>query len=282
MSTLVLSQGTQFITGACTSDADCASGCCGFNSGKCAGAVIAQERDGGCGFGDSSPNDNAAVALGFTGVGASGTSSNSGASSGTSSGDTSSSSSSSSSAGTSSNGAGTQFITGACSSDADCASGCCGFNSGKCAGAIVAQERDGGCGFGDSSPNDDAAVALGFTGSAPTGSSSGSTSGSTSGMTGASSDTSSPGGSSSSSSTSSTSGAGNGNGAQFITGPCDSDADCASGCCGFNSGKCAGAVIAQERDGGCGFGDGQPNDDAAQAFRANQRRWSSYDYRREE
>ena len=76
-STLVLGQGTQFITGACTSDADCASGCCGFKSGKCAGAVVAQERDGGCGFGDSSPNDNAAVALGFTGTGAAGTGSGS-------------------------------------------------------------------------------------------------------------------------------------------------------------------------------------------------------------
>lgn len=99
-------------------------------------------------------------------------------------------------------------------------------------------------------------------------------------MTSASSAASSSGGTSGS--TTSTSGAGNGKGAQFITGPCDSDADCASGCCGFNTGKCAGAVIAQERDGGCGFGDGQPNDDAAQAFRANQRRWSAYDYRREE
>ena len=55
--------GTQFITGACTSDADCASACCGFKSGKCAGPVVAQERDGGCGFGDAQPNDNAAKAL---------------------------------------------------------------------------------------------------------------------------------------------------------------------------------------------------------------------------
>ena len=39
-----------------------------------------------------------------------------------------------------SNGAGSQFITGPCSGDADCASGCCGFNSGKCAGPVVAQE----------------------------------------------------------------------------------------------------------------------------------------------
>lgn len=55
--------GTQFITGACSSDADCASGCCGFHSGKCAGAVIAQERDGGCGFGDPAPNNRATQAI---------------------------------------------------------------------------------------------------------------------------------------------------------------------------------------------------------------------------
>ena len=61
-------------------------------------------------------------------------------------------------------------------------------------------------------------------------------------------------------------------GTQFITGPCQSDADCASSCCGFKSGKCAGPVIGQERDGGCGFGDAQPQADdiAAQKFRASQ------------
>jgi hypothetical protein len=55
-------------------------------------------------------------------------------------------------------------------------------------------------------------------------------------------------------------------GTQFITGPCTSDGDCASACCGFRSGKCAGPVVAQERDGGCGFGNAQPNDDAAKAL----------------
>jgi hypothetical protein len=58
-----LSKGSQFITGTCASDADCASACCGFKSGKCAGPAVAQERDGGCGFGDSQPNDNALKAL---------------------------------------------------------------------------------------------------------------------------------------------------------------------------------------------------------------------------
>src|SRR5947207_2949312 len=59
-------QGKQFITGGCKTDADCASGCCGFNTGKCAGAIVALQRDGGCGFNEA-PNDNAARKLGFTG-----------------------------------------------------------------------------------------------------------------------------------------------------------------------------------------------------------------------
>lgn len=56
-------KGTQFITGSCTKDTDCASACCGFKSGKCAGPAVAQERDGGCGFGDAQPNDAALKAL---------------------------------------------------------------------------------------------------------------------------------------------------------------------------------------------------------------------------
>lgn len=154
----VAAQGTQFITGACTSDADCASGCCGFNSGKCAGPVVAQERDGGCGFGDAQPNDFAAVAL----TGGNGNQNNGGGAQVTATpvGNQVAAETAAVGNGGAANGAGTQFITGACSSDADCASGCCGFNSGKCAGPVVAQERDGGCGFGDAQPNDDAAQAL--------------------------------------------------------------------------------------------------------------------------
>lgn len=135
---LAVAQGTQFITGPCASDADCASGCCGFNSGKCAGPVVAQERDGGCGFGGAQSNADAAGTQGAPAANA--TAGNTGATAG----------------------AGSQFITGECSSDADCASGCCGFNSGKCAGPVVAQERDGGCGFGDAQPNANAVQAARF------------------------------------------------------------------------------------------------------------------------
>lgn len=154
-------QGTQFITGPCTSDSICASDCCGFNTGKCAGPIVAQERDGGCGFGDAVPNDRAARILrgqapspptspspvvvppnvggGFVTV----------TTSAVGGGQTQMG-----------GGQGKQFITGECKSDGDCASACCGFRSGKCAGPIVAQERDGGCGFGNAVPNDDAARAL--------------------------------------------------------------------------------------------------------------------------
>lgn len=161
MALLGAAQGTQFITGACTSDADCASGCCGFNSGKCAGAVIAQERDGGCGFGDAQSNDDAAQALmGGQGAAAGGDAAAGAAAGGAAAGGDAAGGDAAAGGQDAAGGAGSQFITGPCTSDADCASGCCGFNSGKCAGAVIAQERDGGCGFGDAQPNDAAAQEL--------------------------------------------------------------------------------------------------------------------------
>ncbi|THU80486.1 hypothetical protein K435DRAFT_768048 [Dendrothele bispora CBS 962.96] len=265
--------GSQFITGPCQSDADCASACCGFNSGKCAGPVIAQERDGGCGFGDPSPNNNAAQAIqGPNAEAAPGVTSGSSSSSGSNNAGSGAAAgaASSSNAGTSpapSTAPGTQFITGPCTSDADCASGCCGFNSGKCAGAVVAQERDGGCGFGDPTPNNNAAQAIqGPNAQAAPGVNNGSGAAAASTSAAASASTGAANNGASGSAAGTSSGSGKPPGTQFITGPCGSDADCASGCCGFNSGKCAGAVVAQERDGGCGFGDAQPNDNAAKAL----------------
>ena len=57
-----------FITDKCLRDSDCVSGCCGFKSGLCAGPVVAIERDGACGFGNSISNCNAAKLLGFRNV----------------------------------------------------------------------------------------------------------------------------------------------------------------------------------------------------------------------
>ena len=101
--------GTQFITGACQSDTDCASGCCAFNTGKCAGPVVAQQRDGGCGFGDAAPNANAAKALGSNV-----------AAPGVTGGDTQEAAAPDAQAKAPAPvTAGTQFITGACTADSD-------------------------------------------------------------------------------------------------------------------------------------------------------------------
>ncbi|KAK2732336.1 hypothetical protein FQN55_004255 [Onygenales sp. PD_40] len=213
---LVLSQGTQFVTGPCTSDADCASGCCGFNSGKCAGPIVAQERDGGCGFGESAPNDNAANILVGQEAGVLPT-----ATSGTSLPATAAVSTVDVSA--------VSTSTPALASTSDEPI------------PITATATSGTTGAAAVSTTSDEPTPI------PTPAISG------------------------------TAGAGAGAGAvavgtQFITGPCTSDADCASGCCGFNSGTCAGPVVAQERDGGCGFGDAQPNDNAAQAIQGKRRR----------
>ena len=117
---------------------------------------MANERGEGCGFGDAQPNNNALngtegnatadaqpeAPAGNGTAGEADANANAGAGAGAAAGD------------------GTQFITGPCTVDADCASACCGFKSGTCAGPVVAQERDGGCGFGNAEPNDDAAKAL--------------------------------------------------------------------------------------------------------------------------
>jgi len=228
--------GTQFITGPCKSDSDCASGCCGFNTGKCAGPIIALQRDGGCGFG-ATPNDNAARKLGFTaGI------------TSPSNGVKAAPAKAAAPAKSNAKAAGTQFITGPCKSDSDCASGCCGFNTGKCAGAIIALQRDGGCGFG-ATPNDNAARKLGFKG----------------GITSPSKGVKAPAKAAPAKAPTKAPAKtpAKAPGTQFITGPCKADSDCASGCCGFRTGKCAGAIIALQRDGGCGFGNSKPNDNAA-------------------
>ncbi|EIN10022.1 hypothetical protein PUNSTDRAFT_143371 [Punctularia strigosozonata HHB-11173 SS5] len=159
---MAAAQGTKFITEACAADSECASGCCGFNSGLCAGAVIAQERDGGCGHGDAFPNNNAAVALlgpnaeAAPGVPKAGVTT-AAAADNAAAATTSVAAAAATSAAATSAAPGTKFITEACASDSECASSCCGFNSGKCAAGVVAQERDGGCGHGDAVPNNIAA-----------------------------------------------------------------------------------------------------------------------------
>jgi hypothetical protein len=242
LSLLVAGQGTQFITGACTADADCASKCCGFTSGKCAAPIPAQERGEGCGFGDAQPNDPTGLGLGTP-------ASVQPAAAPAPVPAASEPSVAAVPAPAPATTPGTQFITGACTADTDCASACCGFTSGKCAAPIPAQERGEGCGFGDAQPNDPTGLGLGTPASVqPAAAPVPAASEPSVAAVPASAPATTPG-------------------TQFITGACTSDADCALGCCGFNSGKCAGPVVAQDRDGGCGFGDAQPNDNAVQALK---------------
>ncbi|KAI8665562.1 hypothetical protein LRP88_03935 [Fusarium phalaenopsidis] len=141
------------------------------------------------------------------------------------------------------NGQGLQFITGACLSDADCASECCATlnGSGVCSAKAAANEQGKqGCGFGGNGEQEavvstEPAVQATSTAGAQTPAN-----------TGVNSDA--PGAEN----------VGKGNGQQFITGQCLSDADCASKCCagkaGSSNGACSAIAVANENGKtGCGF-----------------------------
>lgn len=143
------------------------------------------------------------------------------------------------------NGQGLQFITGGCLSDADCASGCCaGLASGEavCSGPAVsfAQGKQG-CGFGGAgqSQPDQQQGNNGGNNNAGGNNNNNNNAGGNNDVAGGAN-------------------VGTGNGLQFITGPCLSDADCASGCCagrvGSQTAACSAVLVAND-DGktGCGF-----------------------------
>ncbi|KAH7144110.1 hypothetical protein B0J13DRAFT_525506 [Dactylonectria estremocensis] len=145
------------------------------------------------------------------------------------------------------NGQGLQFITGACLSDADCGSGCCATlrGSGVCSARAAANEQGKeGCGF-----TSDGQLAVTPTGSA--------TSISVSVTTAVATET--PAGTGSvDADAAGAENVGLGNGLQFITGQCFSDADCASTCCagraGTANGACAARAVANANGkDGCGF-----------------------------
>ncbi|KAL2875875.1 hypothetical protein SGCOL_008870 [Colletotrichum sp. CLE4] len=230
--------GVQFIGGACLNSKDCASTCCATlnGAGICSG-LGAQFQAGktGCGFGDGG---TAAGPAASQGAGQATPSMEAAAGSGGGAG-----------SGTSSHvgaGNGQQFITGQCLSDADCASGCCNGPKGACAARAVATENGkAGCGF--------------------TGTGAGAATGSTGG--GAAAEAAAPpqaapsaGAGAGSAAGAGSSGApgsqnvGKGNGQQFITGQCLSNADCASGCCAGPKGVCSATAVANEGGKtGCGF-----------------------------
>lgn len=147
------------------------------------------------------------------------------------------------------NGQGLQFITGGCLSDADCASGCCaGLASGDavCSGPDVgnAQGKQG-CGFGGAGADAGAGAGEEDVAEPPAGGADGAD-----GADGA--------GGGANTGEAGSENVGQGNGSQFITGQCTSDADCASGCCagseGSDTGACSAVLVAEENGKtGCGF-----------------------------
>lgn len=198
--------GSQFITGQCFSNADCASTCCNKNTGLC-NAIGAVGIDA-CGFQASgavanSPN-NAVTGDTTTANAAIDTSKPGSQNVG--------------------KGDGSQFITGQCLTNADCASTCCNKNTGVCnaIGAVGIESCQAGTGGAAAA----APVAAAPAAAAPAN---------------AAIDTSKPG----------SQNVGKGNGSQFITGQCLSNADCASTCCNKNTGLCnaIGAVGIES----CGF-----------------------------
>ncbi|KAF4925432.1 hypothetical protein CGCVW01_v003548 [Colletotrichum viniferum] len=135
------------------------------------------------------------------------------------------------------NGQGAQFIGGACLSSKDCASTCCATlnGAGICSG-LGAQFQAGktGCGFGDGGAG--AGSGTGAEAAAP--------SAPAQAAPAAGGDTGAAG----------SQNVGKGNGQQFITGQCLSDADCASGCCAGPKGACSARAVAEEQGKtGCGF-----------------------------
>jgi len=184
--------GAGFVTSPCTQDSDCQQGCCAFSTGLCAGPDVAQTNgDGGCGRGSTAPNCDVATALGFTNciagaqrgplssaqvvTAATFTAQLDGithaiippSDSGSAAPATPAAPNDASSGGaaTSSAALGSNFVTEPCTSDSQCQQGCCAFTTGLCAGPDVAQTNaDGGCGFGQPTPNCQVANALGLNG----------------------------------------------------------------------------------------------------------------------
>lgn len=191
--------GTQFITGNCDSDADCESTCCDPVKGLCAARLVAQED------GDNCTGDSGAASAPVASVAAS-----------TAAAVVASTATASAAAST-----GTQFITGPCGGDSDCASGCCDAVKGLCAARLVAEQDGDGCGF-DGTPvaASSSAAAATSAGTSPAPASTFVSSGKAAG-------------------------------AQFITGNCAATSECASNCCDAKTGLCAALDVAQEDGHGC-------------------------------
>ncbi|KAJ7121935.1 hypothetical protein C8R46DRAFT_105532 [Mycena filopes] len=222
-----LAPGTQFITGPCTADADCASTCCGAKTGVCNALAVANgPGGGGCGgSAGAAAAPPAAAAAASTGSGKP---------------------------------PGTQFITGPCSADADCASTCCGAKTGVCNALAVANgPGGGGCG-GKAGGSGKPPGTQFITGPCSADADCASTCcGAKTGVCNALAVANGPGGGGcggkagvsaapAPAAAAPPAAAPVSAGTQFITGPCSTNGDCASGCCGKNSGLCAARAVALE------------------------------------
>jgi hypothetical protein len=297
----------------CASDSECQQGCCGFNSGKCAGPAVAQTNgSGGCGRGTGTANCNVATLLGFPGTCIAGSKNtdlndrtvqaatafsaklngiaftpsvsaaapaapppaNNAAGGGAAAGGNSLEE-----LAASQNGKKVVFTE--CGSDSECQQGCCGFNSGKCAGPAVAQTNgSGGCGRGTGTANCNVATLLGFPGTCIAGSKNTDLNDRTvqaatafSAKLNGIAFTPSVGGGAPAPANNAASApaapaapksvdelAASQSGKKVVFTECASDSECQQGCCGFNSGKCAGPAVAQTNgSGGCGRGTGTAN-----------------------
>ncbi|KID90565.1 hypothetical protein MGU_02442 [Metarhizium guizhouense ARSEF 977] len=133
--------GKQFITGKCLSNADCSTACCAKKNGAgvCSAVAVAKD-DGktGCGFVGGNNGVFGQRINGGNGGNAvnNGGNAGNGGNGGVATGD---------GAQNFGNGAGKQFITGVCASDADCASRCCAITTKACAAIGAVGEEN--CGF---------------------------------------------------------------------------------------------------------------------------------------
>ncbi|KAJ3124717.1 hypothetical protein HK098_000913 [Nowakowskiella sp. JEL0407] len=205
--------GTQFITGACQADNDCASGCCEINQKKCRAPASLKQNAEFCGNGFT-PNFDPSLNKKVTAspspqakkqVAKKKKQNNGGA------------------AKQPTKGKGTQFITGPCAVDGDCASGCCEKNQKKCRAPLSLQPKVEFCGNGFT-PNFDGGNQGGNQNQQP--------------EEPASNNVLPP----------------KGTGTQFITGPCSVDNDCASGCCEKNQKKCRAPLSLKPNAEFCGSG----------------------------
>ncbi|RFU75735.1 biotrophy-associated secreted 2 [Trichoderma arundinaceum] len=148
-------QAQQFITGACLSNADCASTCCaGLRGGAVCSGIGAQFQNGktGCGFSSSGAAPAPAPSAGSGSSDSTQGSNNAAAPAAPAAAPAGFNAAVGDPAGAKNlgNGKGQQFITGACLSNADCASTCCAaLNGGAVCSGIGAQFQNGktGCGF---------------------------------------------------------------------------------------------------------------------------------------